>query len=219
MSIRAVLFDADGVLQHGNGGDLTRRIQRAFGFVPDPLDPFIDDVLDAERPALAGRGELVARLEPVVRKWGAPGKERALAAAWWHCIEPDAGVFSLIAELRREGLLCALATNQQRFRADYMRGPLGYDARFDRSFYSCEMGSVKPEPRYFETIVAQLSLPAEELLFIDDLEPNVMAARGVGLQAAQFVNPRTPEAVAELRALLAGFSVYVTSDAPTTQSA
>lgn len=216
MPIRAVLFDADGVLQHSNGGDLTQRIRRAFGFVPDPLDPFIDDVLDAERPALAGQGELVDRLEPVVRKWGAPGKARELAEAWWYCIEPDAGVLSLIGALRRQGLLCALATNQQRFRADYMRSKLGYDAHFDRSFYSCELGTVKPEPRYFETIVASLSLPASELLFLDDLEPNVMAARGVGLQAVQFVNPRTTETVSELRVLLASFSLDVTLDPPPT---
>jgi putative hydrolase of the HAD superfamily len=207
--IRAVLFDADGVLQHGNGGALPLRIERAFGFVPQPLDPFVDDVLEAERPALAGRGELLDRLEPVVQKWGAPGKARALAEQWWYCIEPDADVFALIAQLRRQGLLCALATNQQQLRADYMRSKLGYDAHFDLSFYSCELGSVKPEPRYFEKIVAALSLRAEELLFIDDLEPNVMAARGVGLQAAQFVNPRTPDAADQLRALLAGFGVHV----------
>jgi putative hydrolase of the HAD superfamily len=207
------------VLQHGNGGDLKPRLERALGFVPDPLEPFISGVLAAERPAIAGQGELIDRLEPVVRKWGAPGKARALAEAWWHCVEPDAGVFSLIKQLRRQGLLCALATNQQRFRAEYMREQLGYDALFDRSFYSYELGSVKPEPRYFETIVASLALPAEQLLFIDDLEPNVLAARGVGLQAAQFVNPRTPGAADELRALLARFSVHVTPDTPTTHSA
>ena len=211
--IRAVLFDADGVLQHGNGGDLSRRLERALGFVPAPLDPFIRDVLDAEGPAIAGHAELLDRLAPVVGKWGAPGKERALAESWWHCIEPDADVFSLITQLRGQGLLCALATNQQRFRAEYMRGTLGYDARFDRSFYSCELGCVKPEPRYFETIVSSLALPAEQLLFIDDLEPNVTAARGVGLQAAQFVNPRTPDAADQLRALLASFSVSATLDA------
>jgi putative hydrolase of the HAD superfamily len=215
VAIRAVLFDADGVLQHGNGGELRLRLERALGFVPDPLEPFISDVLDAERPAIGGQGDLLDRLEPVVRQWGAPGKARALAESWWHCIEPDPDVLSLIDVLRGQGLLCALATNQQRFRADYMRATLGYDAHFDRSFYSCELGCVKPEPRYFETIVARLSLPADELLFIDDLEPNVLAARGVGLQAAQFVNPRTPDAVAQLRALLAGFSVYVTPGAPT----
>jgi len=212
--IRAVLFDADGVLQHGNGGPLPPRLQRALGFVPAPLDSFINDVLDAERPAIAGQAELLDRLEPVVRKWGAPGKARALAESWWHCIEPDADVFALIDGLRRQGLLCVLATNQQRFRADYMRGKLGYDAHFDRSFYSCELASVKPEPRYFETIVARLSLPAEQLLFIDDLEPNVLAARGVGLQAAQYVNPRLPEAAGQLRALLASFSVSVVPDTP-----
>jgi putative hydrolase of the HAD superfamily len=216
LPIRAVLFDADGVLQRGNGGDLSPRLERALGFLPEPLEPFISDVLDAERPALAGQAELLDLLEPVLRSWGAPGKARALAELWWHCIEPDAAVFSVIAQLRRQGLCCVLATNQQRFRADYMRRTLGYEARFDRSFYSYELGCVKPEPRYFEAIVQSLALPAEQLLFIDDLEPNVLAARGVGLQAAQFVNTQTPEAAHQLRALLASLSVFVVeADAPT----
>ena len=215
MPIRAVLFDADGVLQHGSAGDLPPRLERALGFVPDPLEPFIRDVLDAERPALAGQADLITLLESVVSKWGAPGKARALAETWWHCIDPDAHVFSLIDQLRRQGLPCVLATNQQRYRADYMRTTLGYDAHFERSFYSWELGCVKPEPRYFEKMVASLALPPEQLLFIDDLEPNVLAARGVGLQAAQFVNPRTPDAAEQLRALLASFAVFVAPDAAT----
>ena len=205
--VRAILFDADGVLQHGNGGALLPRLQKALGFVPEPLESFIRDVLDAEQPALAGQAELLDQLEPVVRKWGAEGKARALAEHWWHCIEPDPAVFSLIGRLRQQGLLCALATNQQRYRADYMRSALGYDAHFDRSFYSYELGCVKPEPRYFEAMVSSLRLAPEQLLFVDDLEPNVEAARGVGLQAAQFVNPNTPEAAPQLRTLLQRFSI------------
>jgi len=208
-SIRAVLFDADGVIQNGSGGDLSARLKRVLGFVPDPFEVFLEEVLDAERPTIAGHGELVQSLEPVLGKWGAAGTAAALAEAWWCCVEPDAAVFALIGKLRQQGIFCALATNQHRFRADYMRQTLAYDGRFDRSFYSYELGCAKPDARYFQTILASVPFPAAQILFIDDLADNVAAARSVGLQAAQFVHPKSPEAAPALRALLEAFALVL----------
>jgi putative hydrolase of the HAD superfamily len=208
-SIRAVLFDADGVIQNGNGGDLPLRLKRTLGFVPDPFEAFLQDVLDAERPTIAGQGELVQSLEPVLSKWGAAGTAAALAEAWWCCVDADAAVLALISQLRQQGIFCALATNQHRFRADYMRQALAYDGRFDRSFYSYELGCAKPDVRYFQAILASVPFPPGQVLFIDDLATNVAAARSVGLQAAQFVHPKTAEAAPALRALLETFSLVL----------
>jgi FMN phosphatase YigB (HAD superfamily) len=47
------------------------------------------------------------------------------------------------------------------------------------------------------------------VLFIDDLEANVAAARSVGIEAAQFVHPKSSEGAAQLRALLETFSLRV----------
>ena len=207
--IRAVLFDADGVIQNASSADLSARLERILGFVPDPLDVFTDEVFEAERPALAGQAELIDMLEPIVRKWGAAGSAAALAEAWWCSIEADPAVLALIGRLRQQGMLCALATNQQRFRANYMRETFAYDTLFERSFYSYELGCVKPDVLYFQRILASLPLEPAQILFIDDVEKNVAAARSVGIQAAQFVHPRSPEGVVALRKLLETFSVMV----------
>jgi len=86
-----------------------------------------------------------------------------------------------------------------------------YDTLFERSFYSYELGCMKPDVLYFQRILASLPVAPGQILFIDDLEPNVIAARSVGIQAAQFVHPRSPDAVMELRSLLETFSVTVPS--------
>jgi putative hydrolase of the HAD superfamily len=207
--IRAVLFDADGVIQNSKADDLPLRIQRGMGFVPEPFEAFLQEVFAAEMPAIAGQIELVQALEPVLAKWGAPGTAAALAAAWWRSVDADAAVLALIAQLRQQGILCALATNQHRFRADYLRETYDYDQRFDRSFYSYALGCAKPDARYFQAILASLPFPPAQILFIDDLETNVAAARSVGITAAQFVHPRNPEGATGLRALLATFSLVV----------
>jgi putative hydrolase of the HAD superfamily len=86
---------------------------------------------------------------------------------------------------------------------------LCYDAVFDHTFYSYQLGFVKPEPNYFEGIMAQLAFAPEEVLFIDDAAKNVAAAQQAGLRAAQFVHPRGAHSVSVMVKLLEGFSLIV----------
>jgi putative hydrolase of the HAD superfamily len=208
-TLAAILFDADGVIQHSRAEDLSALLGRSLGFVPAELEAFVSEVVEAERPALAGQADFAEVLEPLLAKWGAPGRAIAFAAEWACSIDADAEVLALIGKLRQRGILCALATNQQSYRAKYMRHTLGYDSVFERSFYSHELGFMKPDVRYFEAIVASLPFPPEQVLFIDDLAKNVASALSVGLRAEQFIHPRSPDGVAQLKQLLERYSVVV----------
>lgn len=53
---------------------------------------------------------------------------------------------------------------------------------FKTPYYSHEMGMRKPDPASFTYIVEKEGLVASETLFIDDNEPNVIAAASVGMQ-------------------------------------
>lgn len=209
MALAAILFDADGVIQNPKADDLSVLVGRSLGFVPEQIEAFVNDVIEAERPALAGQVDFADALGPLLAEWGAPGRAAEFAAAWACNIDADAAVLSLIGKLREQGLCCALATNQQSYRARYMRQTLGYDRVFELSFYSHELGFMKPDVRYFEAIVAHLPFPPEQVLFVDDLAKNVAAARTVGLAAEQFIHPRNAEGVARLRELLERHAVIV----------
>jgi putative hydrolase of the HAD superfamily len=88
-----------------------------------------------------------------------------------------------------------------------MSETLVYARLFDREFYSYALGIAKPDPGFFRAVVEQLALAPEQLLFIDDHEPNVLGAREAGLQAALF--PGAPEltSAAALRAILSAHGV------------
>ena len=45
---------------------------------------------------------------------------------------------------------------------------------------------VKPDPRIYRLAADRLSLPIEECLFIDDKEPNVVAARELGMSTVHY---------------------------------
>ena len=209
LPIRAILFDADGVIQHANADDLPARLQRVLGFIPEDLDAFTREVFEAERPALAGQADFAEMLEPVVARRGAAGVAAELAGIWWCSIEADQAMLAVVGKLRDQGIQCALASNQQRYRAKYMGETLSYNAAFDRTFYSYQLGFTKPDIRYFEAIVAGLPFPPETVLFIDDAEENVTAAREAGFQAVQFVHPRNAHSVSMLKEVLQSFSVMV----------
>ena len=57
-----------------------------------------------------------------------------------------------------------------------------FEQLFKTPYYSHKMGMRKPDPASFQYILDQEGLIAAETLFIDDNEPNVIAAASVGLK-------------------------------------
>ena len=57
-----------------------------------------------------------------------------------------------------------------------------FENLFKTPYYSHKMGQRKPDPASFQFILDKEGLKATETLFIDDNEPNVIAAASIGLQ-------------------------------------
>jgi putative hydrolase of the HAD superfamily len=199
--LRAILFDADGVIQRP-AADFRSACGELLGSSDEPLEAFMRELFAVEKPALTGKRDFVEDLMEVLGRHGAAHRLNDTLAVWT-AIEVDVAIASAIAALRAQGLRCCLATNQQSYRGRYMSETLGYAQLFDREFYSHALGVAKPDAAYFHAVAEQLALPPGEILFIDDHESNVSAARAAGLLAAVF--PGSPEltSAAALRAILA----------------
>jgi putative hydrolase of the HAD superfamily len=57
-----------------------------------------------------------------------------------------------------------------------------FESLFKTPYYSHKMGMRKPDPNSFAYILEKEGLAASETLFIDDNEPNIVAAASVGMQ-------------------------------------
>ncbi|MDP3742406.1 MAG: HAD family phosphatase [Candidatus Micrarchaeota archaeon] len=59
---------------------------------------------------------------------------------------------------------------------------------FDKLFFSCEMqgGIAKPDEKIYVKTLKKLRVSASECLFIDDVKPNVVAAKKLGINAIQY---------------------------------
>lgn len=172
---RAVVFDADGVLQ-GRRPGFVRGLIRLGG------PRFALDCLRAEATTITGTPDLVATLDAVARRHRVATTGEELMRRWLDIVvDPEA--LALVAELRAAGTVVALGTNQQPYRGRWMQQQLGYPALFDASFYSFELGVAKPEPGFFLAVIDGLGLPPAAITFVDDLPGNVRAARRVGMRA------------------------------------
>jgi putative hydrolase of the HAD superfamily len=150
----------------------------------DGLETFIAELFAAEKPCLTGHANFEYGVATVLGRWDCAGTLADALSIWTH-IEVDADVVAAIASLRRSGVGCFLASNQQAFRAAYMR-TLGYEALFDRTFYSYQLGCAKPDRAYFGRVPAELAVPAHDVLFIDDVAANVASAQQTGIRAVHF---------------------------------
>ena len=173
-AVRAVLLDADGVLQL-IGTPWYRALSAGGG------EAFARALLSGEVPALSGKESLRDLLERLVVELGLSKDADALMVLWRRAT-PDPPAWRLVRDLRAAGYLTVLATNQHEERREWMRTALGYDGLCDVDAYSCLLGAAKPDPVYFRAALEMAGVGAGEALFVDDSAENIVAATALGLR-------------------------------------
>ncbi len=182
MAIRALAFDADGVLVRA--GVFSELLEREHGVAPAAISaffegPFVDCVL--------GRRDLEEAIAPFLTEWGWQATVQDCLQTWFEADSvTDDRVLEAVAEVRAAGLACYLVSNQERHRAAYLEEVLGFGARFDGLFYSSRIGARKPQAAFFEHVVSHVGVAPSEILLIDDHPANVEGARSLGWHAALF---------------------------------
>jgi putative hydrolase of the HAD superfamily len=189
--IRAVLFDADGVLQFPRMS--LRGWTVAMGRLGGP--GFWREVCEAERGTIRGEADLRPVVESILDRRGRRVGFDEVMRLWcdW---TPDPRMLELVRRLRESGVRCVIASNQQRHRGEYMKATHGYQGLFDATFYSFELGEAKPDEAFFVRIGEALGLPPESMILVDDHQPNVGGARRAGLHGIFHEVSATPEVLA-----------------------
>ncbi len=61
---------------------------------------------------------------------------------------------------------------------------------FTHNTWSCELRLAKPDPAIYHRVLDAIQTPAEEVLFLDDRQENILSAEAVGLQGIIFHDVR-----------------------------
>jgi glucose-1-phosphatase len=96
------------------------------------------------------------------------------------------GTKSLIARILPQYSL-AIFSNTNELHWPRLMNEMGLEGCFDHYFASFKIGMAKPDPAAFRYVVKALSCEPSEILFLDDSQMNVDAARLVGIKAERVI--------------------------------
>ena len=191
-----IVFDLYGVIARTQTPEAVRRIEEIAG-TPGPA---FWDAYWACRPAYDAGQESASYWADVAGLLGTafpdvPALVEADLDSW---TEVDEEMVALVGELADRGRTLGLLSNiigdlVPRFEARHG----AWLSRFDERVYSCRIGVAKPDPRAYEICAGRLGVEPADVLFFDDNERNVLAARETGMRAELFTSP------AQVRALTA----------------
>ncbi|HDM8439384.1 TPA: glucose-1-phosphatase [Yersinia enterocolitica] len=91
-------------------------------------------------------------------------------------------VISIMQKLRAEGHRVVVLSNTNRLHCNYW--PQHYPevaAAADHMYLSQDLGMRKPEARIYQHVLSVENTPAEQAVFFDDVEANIVAARIEGI--------------------------------------
>lgn len=205
--ITHLLLDADHVLI--NKPELwSAKYCREYGVPYESVLPFFTGDFQA---CLVGKADLKRLLPPWLDRWEWDEGVDAFLRYWFqaeHFI--DSELLEEIERLRAAGMKMYVATNQERYRTEYMLEAMGFARQFDGMLASYDLGAVKPDPTFFAAAYDRLcrehlrsgsaagdhssevketeAVFKDHILFFDDDPENVAGARAFGIRAERYQN-------------------------------
>lgn len=180
--IKAIIFDADGMVI--NGAIFSNQLERDYNITSITVQPFFMGVF---QDCLVGKADLKEVLPSHLSKWGWKGSVDDFLEYWFKAEHKiDERIIEKIKELQQKGIKFYLATNQEKYRAAYLKNEMGFGDVFDTIYASALVGFKKPQREFFEYIQKDLEkqrITKDEVVFWDDQEKNVRAAEEFGWNA------------------------------------
>jgi epoxide hydrolase-like predicted phosphatase len=200
MTIRAVVFDIGGILEITPSLSVTERWESRLGLQAGEINKRMADVwsgggigaiteADVDR-ALAERLGLDERQVDEFMDW-----------IWREYLgSANTELIEYARRLRpryRTGILSnSFVGAREREQAAY-----GFEDLVDELIYSHECGLWKPDPAIYALACERLRVRPEQMVFLDDYEPNVEGARQAGIHAVLYQD--NAQAIRDTGALLA----------------
>ena len=191
-AVSVVSLDIGGTVAEVGPGSITARLavvlDREFGAVRTALQPF---KTRRNPPSLVAEQVCVAT--------GRPGRIEEATTVLTQAI-PDTAVMTpfddvlpALGELRALGVRIVLFSNVMGCAAPPAGSAPPIDAAVDGTFYSCDIGYAKPDPRAFREVARRLDVEANHILHVGDaLETDVRGAHAAGWQAL-LIDRSTPQ--------------------------
>jgi len=207
MTIQAVLFDYGMVLSGPPNPAARTRMEQILDATPEAFHAAYWQPRDAyDRGALTGVDywhAVAAALHKTLTPVQLTGLLAADADLW---TQPNREMIDWAAALQRAGIRTGILSNLGDEMELAIRAKFPWLANFHHHTFSHRLKIAKPDPAIYAHAAEGLGVAPGEILFLDDREENIAAARNAGMQALQY---STHEAfVRDMQAL--GFGALLT---------
>jgi HAD superfamily hydrolase (TIGR01509 family) len=203
MKISAVCFDLGKVLIDFDWQQVLQKVAKKSPLSPEEIGARMshdNELLGYERGAVTS-AKFFAHLKKTLEY---KGTTKELRRAFTEIFTPLTENIALAALLAPHYPL-AIISNTNDAHITYAEGAYSFFSLFPHRIYSHEVGAMKPDLKIYERARDAVGLPdPAEMLFIDDLEPNILGAVALGWQTIHLrpeVDLRESLASYELRGL------------------
>ncbi len=188
MSIKAIFFDFGGVILRTEYQAPRQQLAERFNMEYEDIDKVVFGSPSAQRASI---GEITEQAH-----WKEIGKRFKLTDADLNAFEEsffagdvvDRDFLEYIDTLRPKHHV-GLISNAWSGLRDYMTKEKVIQF-FDSLTISAEVGAAKPEPKIFQIALDQGGVQANEAVFVDDFEANIVACESIGMKGILFKSPQ-----------------------------
>ena len=189
--MKALIFDMGGVLVDLDMEACRRAFREDLGFaeIDEILDPchqkgIIGDMEGGKVGADEFRDYVIDRSRPGVTASDVDAAFYEILAG----IEPYK--LDMLSRLSKDYEIYMLSNNNPiaavRASEMFSEGGFPIETSFKKCYLSYQMKMLKPSEEFYKAVIADIGLPAQEMLFIDDSKANVAAAIAAGLPAVWY---------------------------------
>lgn len=199
MTIRAIVFDIGGVLEITRPTGWAAKWEALLHLRRGELGERLTDVFRGGSIGTISEREVEEGIGAIM------GMDRAQVDALMHDLWEEylgtlnvdlAAYFAGLRPRYRTGIL----SNSFVGAREKEQGRYGFGGMCDLIIYSHEEGMQKPDPRFYALACARLGVQPMEVVFLDDVEGHVAAARACGIHAVRFTE--TTRVIADIEAIL-----------------
>jgi putative hydrolase of the HAD superfamily len=184
---KAIIFDCNGVFEENSLQENMDIFSEEFVLDKEKLLP---EYLKLEHQAVIGAKTSLEVCQELIDIFNIDATAEEVRKVWvdTYIGIPNTEVHEYAKELSRKYKMYIFSNHSDLF-FDVIK-TVGLDKLFkaENLFISSQIGLLKPTKESFDYVLNRINLRPEEIIFIDDQEPNVFKARDLGMSAILFKN-------------------------------
>lgn len=180
-----LLFDGDGVVLK-KFPYFTKIYSRRHNV---PIEKFNEFFAEPFKLCQKGKGDLKKGITPYLKSWQWNKSADEFLEYWFATdVEVQPEVLKIIENAKKNGYKTYLASEQEKYRAAWIKNILAKDRYFTDTFFSCDLKFNKDENKFYQSIINRLEADPKNIYYWDDDKKNIITAKNLGINAFLFKN-------------------------------